>query len=781
MNIKITLSIFIFYISIFQLTGQEYFLKGNITDVSNTPISNVSVYTEGQISKGTASNENGVYELKLKEGKYYVVFSAIGYKTRGKKITLSKNIKNFNIQLEKSNTQIAEVVIKTKKNASVNKLNIRNLDAPLTTVSVGRKYIEQRNITNISDALKAVTGVRPRARLGSSQSFFIRGTNNVVQLIDGVRDERHHITTNKSAPNTNLANIERIEVLKGPAGSLYGHSIQGGIINIIRKKPSYIQKGNAKATYGSYNTYNMEMGLGGPISDNLRYRIDAGINRTDGWRGFGVATNNASLMLDLTPTNKHRFEVYVQANRDKFDNDVGVPVNKKGDLPKGITRKSRFNDITDYSKRSHINVQLKYTHRFNSNLVLTNQTSYFYDNLTFHASYFGLRIVDENNLAKKQAFYYNHVVKPFQNSTELTWKANTGSIKHKLLVGYSYGYLDRVAYREKGLRGTRNDRDIIFPIKAPVLNTNKKVELFMAFRQKQESSGLYLQDWIEFSDKLKVLLGLRYDIFSGRYIRVEKIDNNKNVIAPGKLHTSRFTPITYRAGIVFQPIKDKLSLFGSYSNYFNPTQSRGADNKILDPDTGFQVELGTKFQNSDKLEATLSTFYLKQNELLERVPGQPFNSSIGSVVSKGFEVDTELNITNNFFVKAGYTYTNTEIDFKDKVLYKDRIGNKRAFVPDHLFHLWVNYQLPDNIIKGLGAGVGLNYVGDNYTNSNNKYKLPAYTVLNGSLFYQASKKVRIGLNIDNITDKHYYDSAMLTSQFYPGRGRNFKVSMAYNF
>lgn len=781
MNLKTTLLIVACYFLAWQLSGQEYYVKGKVTDANNDPISNVSIYLDNQSSKGTFSKKDGTYRLDLEAGVYQLVFSSIGFNTQKEKIRLFKDRDNFNIQLTDSTMNIAEVVIKTRKNASVNKLNIRNIDAPLTTVSVGRKYIEQRNITDMAEALKSVTGVRPRSRLGSSQSFFIRGTNNVVQLIDGVRDERHHITTNKSAPSTNLANIERIEVLKGPAGSLYGHSIQGGVINIIRKKPSYIQKGSVKTTYGSYNTYNMEMGVGGPISKALRYRVDAGINRTDGWRDFGVETNNASLMLDITPTDSDRFEVYLQANRDKFDTDVGVPVDENGNLPEGINRESRFNDITDFSKRSHTNIQLKYTHRFNNNLVLTNQTSYFHDDLTFHASYFGLRIVDENNLAKKQPFYYNHVVKPFNNSTEIIWKFNTNSIKHQMLAGYSYGHLDRVAYREIGTKGTGNDADIIFPIRNPVLNGNKEVELFMAFRQKQESSGFYLQNWIEFSDKLKVLLGVRYDIFSGRYIRVEKIDQNKNVIEPGQLHTSRFTPFTYRAGVVYQPIKDKLSIFGSYSNYFNPTQSRGADNQILDPDTGFQVELGAKLQQNDVVEATLSTFYLKQNELLERVLGQSFNASIGSVVSQGFEIDTELNISENFFIRAGYTFTDTEIDFKDKVLYADRVGNKRAFIPEHLFHLWANYQLPDTIIRGVGVGLGANHVGDNYTNSDNKYMLPAYTVLNGSLFYKAAKNIRIGLNIDNITDKHYFDSAMLTSQFYPGTGRNYKISLSYTF
>lgn len=100
--------------------------------------------------------------------------------------------------------------------------------------------MQQRNVFDIGDAVKSVTGVRPINRYGGFQTFRIRGFNNFVMLVDGVRDERHNIST--SAPSTNLANVERIEVLKGPAGVLYGHSALGGIINIVRKKNLHINK-----------------------------------------------------------------------------------------------------------------------------------------------------------------------------------------------------------------------------------------------------------------------------------------------------------------------------------------------------------------------------------------------------------------------------------------------------------------------------------------------------------------------------------------------------------
>ena len=206
----------------------------------------------------STSNEDGLLVINGSP-QDSIKITCFGYNTQT--TTLADLSTKKTIPLVTKETLLKEVTINggspddKPKPVSIDKLEIKNLDAPTTTNTVDAKIMEQRNVSDLGDALKSATGVRPINRYGGFQTFRIRGFNNFVLLVDGVRDERHNIST--SAPSTNLANIERIEVLKGPASVLLGHSALGGVINLVRKKPTDTKTAEFKTTYGSYNTYNM--------------------------------------------------------------------------------------------------------------------------------------------------------------------------------------------------------------------------------------------------------------------------------------------------------------------------------------------------------------------------------------------------------------------------------------------------------------------------------------------------------------------------------------------
>lgn len=166
---------------------------------------------------------------------------------------------------------VGEVLINTQKKIHVNYLNIKGLEAPMSINVLDNKILEEMNITKVEDAVRNIPGIHSVNQYGAFQFFNIRGFDDFVVLNDGIRDERHTIT--QSAPITNLASVERIESLKGPSGEMFGHSALGGIINIVRKKPTEKFTGNGAVTIGSYNTQNYTLGLGGAIIPNkLRFR-----------------------------------------------------------------------------------------------------------------------------------------------------------------------------------------------------------------------------------------------------------------------------------------------------------------------------------------------------------------------------------------------------------------------------------------------------------------------------------------------------------------------------
>lgn len=724
-------------------------------------------------AKGTSSDEYGNFTITA-ENNDLIKISSVGYVTQ---TTLySKLVKKSRIALVPSSQILDEVSIEgnSRRPVSINKILIQDLDSPIITNTIDSKILEQRNVSSLGEAVKSATGVRPINRYGGFQTFRIRGFNNFVLLNDGVRDERHNLST--SAPSTNLANIESIEVLKGPASVLLGHSALGGVINLVHKKPTNIQKGEFKATYGSFNTVNMQGGIGGPISEKLTYRVDFGTTKTDGWRDLGVSTNNGAFTLDYEVSKKDHLELSIQANNDLYDTDTGIPVDVNGEVVEGMDPETRYNDPQDYLKHKRKELQLKYTHEFSSKLKLTNHFSWSEDNINYLSTEF--LVLNEANDSIKRAypFYFNHVTKTVQNQLDLSYEFTTGSIQHKSVIGHSLSFLDRKTYGGSVVGpGTFTTIAVVDPIlnQGYIEAVDEKVQV-----REEVVNGLYIQDWMNLSDNIKMLLGLRYDIFNGTYYK-DIIDDDRDLIEKGEKTDIPSTALTYRIGLVYQPFKN-ASIFGSCSNYFKPSRVVTPSNQIFDPEKGFQVEAGVKLEDGNKYSVTLSAFYLQKNNIVERNTVDEYHQ-IGEADSKGIELDIYYEILEGLSFKGGYAYVDARIrDFDDETLQAVEEGNKLKYAPDHMANGWLNYHKRKGFAKGLGLGAGFNYVGENYTNSSNTYKLPSYTTVDATVYYTINN-VRLGLNVNNITDELYFTDAIYGSQFFPGEGRNVKVSLGYKF
>ncbi len=723
--------------------------------------------------RGTNADENGVFELTA-YGKQRIKISSIGYVTKTLRFSKLKGLKNIYLSPKSNLLSAVQVHGNQRRIISIDKVVMRNLESPITTNSLDARLLTQRNVSSLGDAFKSVTGVRPINRYGGFQTFRIRGFNNFVLLVDGVRDERHNLSS--SAPSTNLANIERIEVLKGPASVLLGHSALGGVINLVKKKPTYVQKASFKTTYGSYNTVNMSGGIGGPISDKLRYRVDFGTTRTDGWRDFGEKTNNGSLSLDYDLTDKDYFQFSFQANNDIYDTDTGIPMLENSTVAPGMDIKTRYNDPQDYLKHKRTDFQLRYVHTFSDRLKLTEHVSWSDDDIDYMSTEFLELSKDYKTIKRAFPFYFNHKTGTFQNQLDLSYNFATGTVKHTSVFGHSLSILDRKTYggSVKG-PGTFSTIDVTNPI----LNQGHIEAVDSKVSAREELvNGFYVQDWMNLSKKIKVLIGLRYDIFSGTYYK-NKLDADRNVLEYGKKTDIPTTALTYRAGVVYEAY-DNLSVFGSYSNYFKPTRRITPDGHVFDPEKGYQLEAGVKLEKEQLYNVTFSVFYLQKNNIVERNKVKEYHQ-IGEADSKGVELDVEFQILNGLYFKGGYAYVDAKVrEFDSPTLQAIKVGNKLRFAPEHLANAWLNYEKQEGLAKGLGLGLGFNYVSENYTNSSNTYLLPSYATVDATVYHQF-KSVRLSLNVDNITDKLYFADAIYGNQFFPGKGRNYKLSLGYKF
>jgi iron complex outermembrane receptor protein len=670
---------------------------------------------------------------------------------------------------------LSEVTIsegRQKSFSTINKIDVPIRDMPVSTSSVTVKTIEQRGADDLGEAMKNTTGVRANNTYGGFQHFTIRGFSDFVLLTDGVRDERHNIST--SAPSTNLANVESIEVLKGPASVLFGHSALGGIINIVRKKPTADFKADFSAAYGSFNTRRIRAGAGGAISDKLHYRVDFGMSDTDGYRHSGSNTNNGYLALEYTPTEKDLLYLTIGANKDIYDTDAGIPMLEGSKVAPGLNVDTRYNDPQDFLKNTRYDFQLKYVRQINSKLKLSDQLSYYDDNI----NYFSTEELTFNptldSITRSYPFFFNHLTKPLQNQLELTYDFTTGGIEHKLLTGYSLSILDRRTYNGD-VFGPGQFATI--PVKDPIANQGYEDFVTTNYRATMENvHGIYVQDWLRISEKLKALAGLRYDIFRGTYCTNE-VDGDRNVTKEGPESKVSKSALTYRLGLVYQPT-EVLSVYGSYSTYFKPSRRVAANGDTFDPEDGYQGEIGSRLEISGKWAGNLSFYYMRKNNQLESLPGGMLKP-IGSAESKGFEAEIHGNPLPGLDINAGYTLAKAKYLAHNGAEINPVAGKRTAFAPENMVNVWLNYEIQQSALKGLSIGAGANYMDETFTNSANTYALPAYTVVDAAIGYRVGR-VGLRLNVNNAFNEKYFANAIFANQFSPGATRNFLVSLKYS-
>lgn len=751
-------------------------IRGQVQAETGEPLIGINLHLE-DTPYGATTDQEGQFEIKeVKTGKYTLSVSGVGFETRKLNLVVSAQETNIlQLQLSSQARELLEVTVSSErmpKFPGIHKMQIPTRDIPVTASSVSVRTIEQRGVDDLGEALKNVTGVRANNTYGGFQHFTIRGFNNFVLLVDGVRDERHNISI--SAPSTNLANVERIEVLKGPASVLFGHSALGGIINIIRKKPTADFRADFAASYGSFNTRRMRAGAGGPVSKNLRYRLDFGLSATDGYRNAGVNTNNAYLALEYTPSTKDLVLLTIGANHDLYSTDTGIPMLSDGTVAPGMNINTRYNDPADFLRNTHYDFQLRYVRELGANLQLSNQLSYYYDDINYFSTE-ELTFNDElDSLTRSYPFYFNHQTQPLQNQLELSYDDKSGKIEQKILVGYSLSMLDRKTYSGK-IFGSGHLAKVA--VQNPIRNQGYIDYETTRYRASDEVvHGLYVQDWLRFSDKLKALIGLRYDLFNGTYY-TDQVDKDRNLKEQGEKTPISIGALTYRAGLVYQPLQ-QLSVYGSYSTYFKPSRRVARNGDTFDPETGYQAEFGSRLELSGHWAANLSAYYMRKDNQVERLPGGEYKR-IGSAESKGFEFDIQGRPIAGLDVNTGYTLTNAEYLPYASSEVNEVAGNRITLAPAHMLNVWVNYELQQSILRRLSLGAGANYMSDTYTNSANTYLLPAYSVIDMALGYRI-ERVSLRLNLNNLLNERYFNNAILSNQFYPGAKRNFLLTLKYS-
>ncbi len=799
-----------------------------------------------KLQKGCVTDAQGKFSIVLPKGEYEMQVTSVGYES--KVLTFNtqnpQNIKQ--IFLDELVTGLDEVNImgtrKQLKNEgrTTTKINAPLKDIPMTVSSLDKKIIEQTQVNNINDALRYATGIKPTLNYGGFQTFKLRGFGGPVIMVDGARDERMNFSN--SAPITSLAAVERIEYLKGPASALYGHSAIGGILNIIRKKPTKDFTINFSTYYGSWNNRGATMGAGGKLSQNLTYRFDIGLGETEGWRDYAQKHSNAYGALNYSIDKNNEIEIRIGGNNDSYDTETGFPlitrpifdktgkqIYKKDDFIKGYNKEQRYNDPnTDFLDHQNVNSSFKYIHTFKNNSQLSLNTSFTYDYIdyfgnerlsfpeskeniydTYYVNSDNQKVyIDLNHFLRDYYYRFSHETKTFQNYLEYTKTFNTGSITHNILAGYFFMNLNRTSrtgynaddlIRDEKNKGKEDKVTVVNPILNQGYLSSKFSE---ASIYREIINGVYLHDLINISPKLKALLAVRFDYYMLKN-RTGKIKEGRRVINKGPYNKITNTPVSYRLGIVYQPIKP-LSLYTSYATLFKPNRIAYINNavylnsagnrfyphdgkEVFKPQDGNQIEVGIKYSPMENLQINVASYHINLNNIASFVGNliedKPTYAQIGQAYSKGLEIDINYAPIKGLNITTGYSFCEAKYKgYSSKSLkLASKKGNYLRRNPKNQFFLWSHYAVPKGVLKNFNIGLGVNYTDEMYTNYsgiNNDFKIPSYWLTEAAIGYEINN-LSFRLKINNLLDNDYFYNSVGDHQFLPGAERNFLFTVGY--
>ena len=807
-------------------------VRGRVTDENKQPLIGVDVVLEGT-SIGVSTDDKGFYELRnVPVGKQTIVFSYLGFQTLKIRTDVAPNPSgthtHLDVQLSEELTALQEVEVIGRKESSYKNTNSfigtktasALKEVPQSVGYVTKELILDQGATTVNEVVKNISGVNQNSSYNdfSIRGFRATGNRNSGNLLNGMRAQT------SLWKQSSLANIERVEVIKGPASALFGNAAPGGVINRITKKPLFENKNSITVGVGSWNTLKTYGDFTGPLNPKktLLYRLNLGYEKTDSFRDLqGSESIIAAPSFSYIPNEKTHINVdFVYQNfNGKIDRGQSVPAD--GNVYSTPISRS-LSTANDFLKENTLNTTIALTHKFSDHISLNaiylnssysedmlehTQANLYYKQIGNGANAF--RYADPNKVMmtanQRKRYFANNSFNTYFN-----FNFNTGILKHKLLVGYDYfiseqkagsssisaqGYLSKdktkvvntyttTANVLAGSVQTPTTNVPIFDLYDPIAgNAYKDISKYIWKQNtlnpyEEYSHGVYVQEQIDISI-VKLLIGLRQEWFTETL--------NKETTKEISRQTSAFIP---RVGLVVEA-SENINLYSTWVKGFQP---QGA-NIQSDPDRYggpfdymkselYEVGLKTEWFNK-RLSATLAIFKITQENSLEQSPkaGKADWRVPVDEESNGFELDVAGQILPNFSVVANYAYTDARIvKLKEEGAIKD-LNVQRPSTPRHAANLWTKYIFENGSLKGLGAGIGVSYASERLGQVGRRAtaaSYPDYTLLNAVLYYKV-KDVQLQLNVNNVLNRTYWISGYDNLRNFPGAPRNINASVTYRF
>lgn len=679
-----------------------------------------------------------------------------------KAMTVTGNaVKNVNDPNNKD-YKITNAVTATKTDTPI-------MQTPMSVKVVSRQVIKDQQVITVDQALRNVSGAVSGA--GGTGTFFLRGFGNYNVYKDGYKNQ------SQWAHTEDLANVEWVEVLKGPGSILYGRSEPGGLVNFVTKQPLDTPYYSLSQQFGSFDLYRTNVDATGPLTANndLAYRFNLGYQTNNTFQEFGSDERifvAPSLRWNISDKTTSTLKVEYSDIKENGRGTVPLLANRPANIPRELNLGDPWNLQEDEYTMVSLNTEhafsdaWKLRHRFNfSNHILT-MSGRFPAGGSASATGDVFRPFFASNTDGDD---YQH---NFYNALELTGKFKTGFAKHAVLVGGDYYRTDYRATSAGFTPATRDTTNLYNPVHqagpptilpAAVSTENFTLPWF----------GLYAQDQVELPYNFHLLAGLRYD----------NAESDGTRIGPngGPVKDTRYDQVSPRGGLVWQPIPE-LSVYGSYTENFGAANSFWSD-KPLPPQTAQQWETGIKTELFDgRFSGTIAYFDLKKQNLPIQI--NPLTTTaIGEAESRGIELDLTGEILPGWNIIGAYAYTPFAKTLKGNA-GAGMDGKRLNNAPVNNGSLWTTYEFQQPLLHGLKVGAGAQAVGQREIGYTETAQAPGYVTANlmvSKLWKVGASRLTTQLNVDNLLDKTYAGSIYSYGPTLYGAPRTFMGSIKIEY
>ena len=669
---------------------------------------------------------------------------------------------------------------KREKSTTVSKMPLNNIENPQVYNTVTSELLKEQVVTNFNDALKNATGItrlwESTGRGGDGAEYFsMRGFAVQPTMINGLPG----INNGSIDP----ANVDNIEVIKGPSGTLFGSSLisYGGLINTVTKKPYSTFGGEISYISGSYGLDRITADVNVPLNSDVAVRINTAYQKENSFQdaGFGKSFFFAP-SLSYKVNDKLSFLINTEFTNRNSANAPMIFLSRYSPLSfnsielfeRNYKKSFTSNELSISNPTYSLQAQMFYklSDQWTSQTVLSrsnSKTSGYYSYL-FDASNGNdfSRYISKRNGETLATDIQQNFIGDFK----------IGSLRNRLVAGIDY-YKSNIINGSTGWLGNGTVSLIDGSDTGDLTQAGVDNLLVGSFEgnstAETEVISAYASNVLNITDKLSAMASLRIDNFKSKTATEE---NSQAAVSP-------------KFGLVYMLIKDKVSVFSNYMNGFvnvTPREVSEVDGsnprmESFDPEQANQYEFGLKTNlYKDIISASISYYNIDVKNRIMTDPNN-INNSIqgGEVNSKGVEVSFTANPVKGFNIIAGFSNNKSEVT-------KDNPGDgylgqrPEEAGPETLVNFWANYTLTSGKLKGFGIGFGGNYASEYKTlNRANigTFELPSYTVLNSALSY-TSDKFNIALKLNNALNEKYYSG---WSTVTPQRLRSVTAGLTYKF